>query len=359
MKPIPKSTAAATEAAGPTKLPSQGKVQAMKQAINVAVDDGYAETKVAWFDGRTIKTHVQQSAARVGVASIAQSGGALRAYRMADSNLTLTVVEGGGDDTRTPDYPTSDLNRAVVMDALVSAGLAGNILRLGSTLPPGQFYRPNGAGINDVLIAAKQKSLLQKVVSVSGDPMPEIVDHDIFPEAISAVIDYVFDDAGNQVTKFKRPIAVVDIGGQTTDIAVVTPDLMLDATRLDSIRIGVLNVIDHLANAIIANHNLDRREVTSLGLYEALRTRQVEVGGQAFDVSDLIDEGVSQVGSQILHSIQRTIRSGADLQTVLFVGGGTALMKRVIEQYEQAVIHDSPVFANARGVLKTLTFLSD
>lgn len=324
-------------------------------APKIGVDDGYAAIKVAWFgtDGK-IQTLAVPSRATFGLSQRNTAGEVQNGYAV-ESGATFTVSHlVAGEDTRTPDYPVSDLNRVLVHHALEQAGFGGRPVRIGTTLPPGHLFKETGK--NDKLEQAKKASLLRPVRSLSGKMLADIIEHEVYPEATVAMVDYCFDDNGNTVNEIHGAVAVVDIGGRTTDIAVILPDGVIDRARMRTENVGVLNVIDNLRDKIVDEYDLDGSDAGSIDFDLAVRTGSLTLHGRQTDITGAREEAINVVGSRILQNVANKIGGGASLHTVLFVGGGAELMKAVIQRYPNSVVHPQPQFANARGVLKAMKF---
>ena len=190
--------------------------------IPVGLDDGYAFTKVALSDGRLIAI---PSRARVGPSGVTWINGAeqrIFEYETEDTVYAVGAVEGA--PTHFDGYPWSGLNRTVVQHALQQAGLTGRTVHAVSGLPVGTFYRTRGEPRQGT-ITQKRDSLKQAVRPLS-DPLPaEIAFHEVIPEALAAWYDDVIVEAGEGVTlaadRIAVPVAIVDIGGRTTDYVVV------------------------------------------------------------------------------------------------------------------------------------------
>ncbi len=335
--------------------PAPSKVARLPKgaAPTVGVDDGYAYIKLAWMEGATIKMAAIPSRAEAGVSVSAANGVPVGGYQADEDRYTVNAVLSGAD-TRFSSYPTSTLNRALVQHALIEAGFGGRQLRIGTTLPPGNFFRRSG--VNDKLIEAKRANLLAPIQSLSGAPVAEIIEHEIFPEATAAVTDYLLGDDGRQVREFERPIAVVDIGGRTTDVVVILPTQDIDRGRLKTEDMGVLNVIDIIREGVIDEFDIDSADAEGIDFEKALRTGTLSMHGQAHDIAALRAEAINEVAKRILQMVNTQVGGGAALDAMLFVGGGAELMKDVIAGYRNAVVHPFPQYANARGVLKALTW---
>ena len=90
-------------------------------------------------------------------------------------------------------------------------------------------------------VEKKRASLKQRVEPIDGRLAASIAFHDVIPEALAAWYDHVITDRNGEVTladeRLGAPIAVVDIGGRTTDYVVVADQAVVhDASG--SLRVG-------------------------------------------------------------------------------------------------------------------------
>lgn len=325
----------------------------------VGVDDGFEDTKVAREVGGVITESKVASRAKSG-ASGGLFGDADQSGAYESDGRKFTVGKFiQGEDTRYDGYSTSVLNRVIVHHALRKAGLSGKRVKIATGLPVNRYYI-NGDP-NTSLIETKRKNLLLPVRALGGEPCAEIVEHYVFPEAFSAYIDYAADDAGRSIHEMRAPYAVVDIGGNTTDRAVLLPPEDEDTPprpdfeRCGTDDIGMMDVYKIVGPAIKQAFDLD--DITQAAVREAVETKKVLIFNEETDVSSIVDEAVDQVSSRILEAVTRGIGRGGDIGVVLFVGGGSFIMKKVIAGYRNARVVDRPDFSNARGMLKYLKII--
>lgn len=325
----------------------------------VGVDDGFEDTKVAINTGGAIvETKVPsrgKSGASGGLFGEADQAGA---YESDGRKFTVgKFIEG--EDTRYDGYSTSALNRVIVHHALRKAGLSGKRVKIATGLPVNRYYI-NGTP-NTALIEAKRKNLLLPVRSLGGEPCAEIVEHHVFPEAFSAYIDYAADEKGQPLHEMRAPYAVVDIGGNTTDIAVLLPPddddspPRPDFERCGTDDIGMMDVYKIAGPAILQAHGLD--DLAQAAVRQAVQSGKVLIYGEEVDVSAIVKEAVENVSRRVLEVVERRIGRGSDIERVLFVGGGSFIMKQVVEGYKHGQVVDRADFANARGMLKYLSIM--
>ncbi len=146
------------------------------------------------------------------------------------------------------------------------------------------------------------------------------------------------------------PIAVVDIGGRTTDYVVVADQAGRHASS-GSLRCGLLDVKQQVAESIRARFDLET--VSERAVDEALQSGQMRLFGKPQDISALVKSAQRQLVERLHAETQRQLGRGAELERILFVGGGTvALTAQIRDWFPNQAVAEHPAFANAWGMLK-------
>lgn len=323
--------------------------------ILVAVDDGFRQIKLVTADRR----HAQLSVARPGFTlggALGSAGGdaGAGAYRTQGRDFTVDPdIEG--EDTRFDDYALSDINRVLVHHALYANGLSGRDVVLASGLPFGLYFRAGTTESNGDLLKRKMENLAIPVESMDGRKPPRIVGQFVGAQGLMAYIDYALDDANNwrEGMDPSAPVVVVDVGGRTTDTATIIRGSTVDHAASGTINVGVTHVLDHLRSLIMAR--FDVAGVRPSRLETFLRSGKVQLRGEWHDISAEREQAVDLVLQQVRRELQRRVGDAADMQAVLLVGGGAALLASGLKTgYRHLVVPEDPEFANARGMLKTL-----
>jgi len=319
--------------------------------IKIGIDDGFAATKLALPDGRLIAT---PSRAEIGHAKVSWlNPGERRIVEYETEGTVYAVGEVDGAATRFDGYACSGMNRAIVQHALQCAGLEGQEVNAISGLPVSAFYRSSGrkrsSAIND-----KQQNLLQPVRPRTEAVPVEIVMHCVIPEALAAWYDYVIEDGDGraclQTDRTRVPIAVVDIGGRTTDTVVVQDQGVLHRSS-GSFNYGLLDVIEALGEAI--QERFDLSPLSNRMLHQALRQKRVRLYGRDYDVRAEVMAAKHELVERLYAETRRQLGQGIELERILFVGGGTvALAEHLTDWFPNQLIVPEPAFANARGMLK-------
>jgi plasmid segregation protein ParM len=324
--------------------------------ISIGLDDGYAFTKVALPDGRLIAT---PSRARIGRANVTWlNGSEQRVFEYETEDTRFAVGEVDGEPTHFDGYPFSGLNRAIVQHALYEAGLAGQSVHAVSGLPVSSFYRKDGSQRQEV-IERKRASLQQTVHPIDGRPPAAIAFHEVIPEALAAWYDHIISEANGGVQleaeRLGVPVAVIDIGGRTTDFVVVA-DQAVRHDRSGSLRCGLLDLQRQVAAAIRGRFDLE--ELSQRATEEAVRTNSVRLFGKTHDVADQVRDARRELVERLHAETQRQLGRGAELERILFVGGGAvALADDIRDWFPNQTVAPHPACANARGMLKYLRYV--
>lgn len=323
--------------------------------VFAVVDDGFRQMKTLAPDYEDAFASMARAGFTLSTMGQSQDDAGLGGYETNGRQFTVDP-DLDGEDTRFDDYAVSDINRVLVHHALHRAGLAGKKIVLGTGLPF-QIYFNEDNTVNQKLIERKIQNLSVEVKPLNGAAAPVIVTQRVFAQGLSACIDYVTDDKGNYRSNFDRsaPIAVVDIGGRTTDSVVLLGGDKVDHSVSGTGNIGISNVYDKISADLRAKFNVN--SIRLVTIENAVRTNKIRFRGQEHDIAEIIKEAVSEVGPQIMREVQRRIGDAAEMSEVLLVGGGATLMEKVMrDYYPHCVVPENPEFANARGMLKFLRF---
>ncbi len=326
--------------------------------IPVGIDDGYAYTKIALPDGRL---HAIPSRARIGRSDVTWIHQAQqRVFEYETEGTTYSVGEVDGAPTQFEGYPLSGLNRAIVQHALQDAGLSGRTIHAVSGLPVSAFYRKNGEQRSET-IKKKQESLKQAVRLLSDALSVGISFHEVIPEALAAWYDFVIVEQGDGVTldadRLSVPVAIVDIGGRTTDYVVVKDQGIIHGSS-GSLQCGLLDVKQKVTNGI--QEQFDLETLSEQLVAHAVEHKVVRLHGKDYDVGQLVDSAKKEVVERLLVETRRQLGLGVELDRILFVGGGTvALADHIANWFPHQAIAEHPAFANARGMLKYLRYVCE
>jgi plasmid segregation protein ParM len=324
--------------------------------MSIGLDDGYAFTKVALPNGRLMAI---PSRARIGRANVTWlNGSEQRVFEYETEDTLFAVGEVDGEPTHFDGYPFSGLNRAIVQHALQQAGLAGHSAHAVSGLPVSSFYLKDG-NQRLALIERKRASLKKPVQPIDGRLPAAIAFHEVIPEALAAWYDHVILEADGGVQleseRLGVPVAVIDIGGRTTDFVVVA-DQAVRHDSSGSLRCGLMDVKRQVAASLRAKFDLE--EISERVMEDAVRTDTIRLYGKTHDIAGLVRDARREVIERLHAETERQLGQGAELERVLFVGGGAlALAEDIRDWFPNQTIAPHPAFADARGMLKYLRYV--
>lgn len=327
--------------------------QKTNKLLLLAIDDGYAQTKVYGErpDGTIGKYHMRSSVrpGRYGVGSISGDG-FMGLYETEEGPFTASEdIEA--ESTQFDNFHISTMNRVLVNHGLVGAGYGGLEVDIITGLPVADFFGADGAK-DDNKIALKKANLQKPVQLMSGSSKVAILKNiTVGCQAVAAYIDYALDDDLNEKEDVDGAIAIVDIGGRTTDIATVIGGSRIDHARSGTANIGVLDVYKAVKQGIWAQEKI-RDDFPINVIDKAVREGFIKLYGQKMDVTDLVTNVVAEYKAKLAREIERRISTGAAMNAVVFVGGGSALMKDIASTFRNGHMADDPEFANARGLYK-------
>lgn len=337
----------------------KGKKDMGNKPLYVGVDDGHYAIKI-----------ITETGAMFSIPSRARSGRHLISWQEQEESGGFYQTEEGSaytvnenlqnyEDTRFKEFPKSALNRVLVHHALRQAGFGGKDVVITTGLPVSYYYLANGRK-DDALIAAKVANL-RKTVACGSKPVANIVKNMVATEAIAAYFDQLMDMDGNPSAEFDKlgesMVGVIDIGGKTTDCAVVYPGgQQVDPDRSGSSDTGVLLLNDSVESRLRTMFDLDN--IPPRMVEAAISKGIVRIAGEEKDVRDIVTAEKERLAEQIMSGVRTKIGSGKDLDSVLFVGGGAIVMRdQLAKHFPHSRFPDHPEFANARGMFKIAKYV--
>lgn len=321
--------------------------------LTVAIDDGYAQTKLygKGADGKTVKFKMRSSVrpGRDGLTAISGSG-VVGSYTTEEGEKFTVSEEIESESTMFNGFHTSAMNRVLVHHALLHGGFGGQGVNIMAGLPVDDYFLDGEK--NEDKIAAKKANLAKGVENAGASKsLAELVNIDIGCQAVAAFLDFVLDDSLNERFQSDGKVAVVDIGGRTTDIAVIVNGQNIDNQMSGTANIGVLDVYSAVNKAV--GKQFDFQDKLPINVIDAaIRDGKITLWGEDQDISAIVEATVQEQEGKIAREIERRLGSAASLRKVLFVGGGSALFKNIAARFRNGVMSDDPEFANARGMYK-------
>lgn len=172
----------------------------------------------------------------------------------------------------------------------------------------------------------------------------------VIPQPFGTLFAVAMDNQGRAVKKkYHGNVGLIDIGGKTTNILSVKR-LGEIGHETSSINAGTWNVVRQLKSWLSNNYpDLDLRDHE---IVEAITSRQIKYYGNPIDLTDIIEESLERMASEIIAEGTQLWNGAARLDAILVTGGGAYLLGTYIEKHFHATIVNEPVWANATGYWK-------
>ncbi len=340
----------------PDMISAPHSMAAQPVILRVAIDDGLAQMKlVGETPSGSIVTFKIPTAIRSASAGavIDLSGDMVGMYRTEEGQSFVCSSETRAEETRFPDFHVSQQDRVLIHHALAEAGYGDDHVEILTALPVDEYFV--AGQVNRGRIDLKVSNLLKGIVPVGRyEPgaWAEIVGVKVGCQGIAAFFDFTLNESGKP-NGIGRPdsVAVIDIGGSTTDIAVIMKGTKIDGGSSGAARLGVLDVHAGVRAGLTKRFDFTP-SLTPDAMNIAIRTGRVTLFREEHDVSEIVNAAVADIGNQIIREVERKIGNAATLDAVLFVGGGAGLFREVVGNWRGVTIPNDPEFANARGLLK-------
>ena len=170
-----------------------------------------------------------------------------------------------------------------------------------------------------------------------------ITDTLIYPEGIGAY--YSLDLAYRNTIK-EKDIIILDIGGKTTDIALLKGGPKRIISKFTSLDIGMINIYSDLVNEINEKYTLGLKIEDA----ENIIKNGLEVDNEKQDISylkDIIKNNITEVFREL--NTNYPVRT---CPLLVLGGGGEAYFKAIKKRYATAQLIEDYMFANAIGFKK-------
>lgn len=318
--------------------------------MKIAIDDGSSNVKVSWIENGTLKTIVSPNSFRKEWKSAALLGGQkVYNYSIGTTKYTYDATSEKALATTHIEFQYGDLNLLGVHHALLQTGLKPGPVKVIATLPITEYYRADDCQKDEANIEAKRKNLMREISLNKGEVF-QIVDVEVMPEGLPAVLSHLVSAGCSPFTK----TLVIDLGGTTLDMGVIVGEFDEVSAITGNKDIGVAIVTDTarklLAAAdsdssfLVANELIKRRHDLDF-----VRT-VINDESQIPSILEKIELKIRELGEQVAYEAKKFAKNP---NRVYLVGGGAALIEDAIrEAYsvlgDRVVLIDNPQTALSR-----------
>ena len=315
----------------------------------VGVDAGCAYIKVVAFDdnNQLIKRAIP-SIAVAGKPTADMTGKKSPSYMCDGQTWSINLNSSKYKDTRYPDYPYDQLNTVLLHHGIKQAGISNDEIQLATCIPLNDYYSEM-----ELNKARKRDSSQKAVISNDGLTLPKIEHRLTVPEGLSGWIDLCFNFNGDKKSGMPtNDVGLVDIGGRTTDIAVIVREMEIYTDTISTIPMGYLDVMANLNELInIQYKNTGKFALSDLEKALTARTMEIE-SGRVENIGVLVDQAISIFTASLFRDVSHIIGNAGQLSGTCYFGGGVHHIKETIKEQEKVFIPEDPQFCNAIGALK-------
>ena len=210
-------------------------------------------------------------------------------------------------------------------------------------LPVSHYTQERVRQVQDLLGQA------HNVRTSAGETSVKVEKIKVIPQPFGSFFDLILNDEGKlkDPDKIRERVGIIDIGFQTTDLALATPQFIESSSG--SLDVGVRSVADQLSRDVGRKYSitLDTTEAE-----EALRHKSVRIFGESIDLSEMIEERTREVAELILAYAHSLWGRGEKLNRLILAGGGANIFRSYFSTYPNLYVTEEPSLSNVRGYLK-------
>lgn len=308
-------------------------------------DDGSTNVKLAWYEGRELKTSLSANSFRPGWKVEGLGNRQTFNYELEGKKFTYDEVSNQSILTTHIEYQYSDVNVLAVHHALLNSGLEPQPVSLTVTLPIGEFYTKE-CQKNELNIQRKIDNLMRQVKLNKGETFT-IVSVDVMPESLPAVFTRLVKD---KVGPYEKSL-VIDLGGTTLDVGVIVGQFDAVSAIHGNSDIGVSMVTQSVLSAL----RMASSDTSAMVADELIKNRRnSEFVRQVINdeskiplVLDTIESSITSLGERVVDDL----RDYGHVNRVYIVGGGAPLIEAAVIKAWQRLGSKVVMMASPQTVL--------
>lgn len=293
--------------------------------MNIFCDDGSTTVKLAWYEGKKLKTSLSSNSFRNGWKVEGIGHRQTFNYELDGKKYTYDEVSSQAINTTHIEYQYSDANVLAVHHALLTSGLEPQPVSLTVTLPISEFYTKE-CQKNELNIQRKIENLLRPVKLNKGKTFT-IEQVDVMPESLPAVFAQLVKD---EVGAYEKSL-VIDLGGTTLDVGVIVGQFddvsaihgnaTIGVSMVTQAALSALKMASSDTSAMVADELIKQR--TNADFVRSLVNDESKVGL----VLDTIESAIAKLGERVVDELA----DFRHVNRVYIVGGGATLIEPAIK----------------------------
>ncbi|GKU83920.1 ParM/StbA family protein [Niallia sp. NCCP-28] len=192
-------------------------------------------------------------------------------------------------------------------------------------------------------------------------------------EGFAAFVDLTTNNDGSTKNEelLGKTILINDIGGLSTDSAIITSEAEVDNEYSDGIKKGVSTYLDNIIKKVYSNHKYtikSRRSLVEIITNENPEEQyHIWVDGNRVSIQNIIDDELSILAKEEYKLIKDLWRNVPDIRLSYQIGGGSVVLKPYLTKINQNdknyplrfVSADESVWMIARAYFKILMMYAD
>lgn len=156
----------------------------------------------------------------------------------------------------------------------------------------------------------------------------------VYPEGFAAYINLVMDNSGKIINKdlLDRRILIQDIGGLSTDIAVIK-NRNVDDDKAQGFNLGVSESLEAIREEIRTKHGVEldsRRDVVDI-ITKKNDRNHIMVKGSRTSVHDITDRILLDLAKKQYRLLRNVWQRNSQTEICYFVGGGANVLKEYLK----------------------------
>ncbi|MDN5311224.1 MAG: plasmid segregation protein ParM [Thermoanaerobacteraceae bacterium] len=175
-----------------------------------------------------------------------------------------------------------------------------------------------------------------------------VTDVEIVPQPLGTYWSQslIFTGQGTSLQQEGRT-GVIDIGFRTSDLAAIE-DFEYIPQKSKSVNVGLSTAYSDISADLINEFGLEKESYALDGI---VIKRSINVAGQIFDISKIVDRAFEKLATNILVEVNSLWRIQDFDVLLLSGGGGQAVSRHLLIQLPQAKLVPDPITANCMGYL--------
>ncbi|ABV88760.1 plasmid segregation protein ParM domain-containing protein [Shewanella pealeana] len=297
--------------------------------MKFAIDDGSTNVKISWLEDGQVRSVTSPNSFRKDWKSAALlNDRKVFNYQVASTKYTYDATSDKALSTTHVAFQYDDLNLLSVHHALLQTGVKPCPVSILVTLPITEYYQADDCQKNEENIARKKANLMREI-SLNKGELFTIVDVEVLPESLPAVLTTLMDSGVNEFTKS----LVIDCGGTTLDMGVIVGEFDDVSAVYGNAEIGVsmvtnaarkaLSAADSDASYLVANELIKRRH--NREFVEEVINDISKVDW----VLERIENKIAELGAAVAYEAKTFTRNP---NRIYLVGGGAMLIETAIRE---------------------------